>query len=74
MWKSSNNTFSPNGDGINDTWKISGIENYPNANVQIFTRSGEKVFESVGYPVPFNGIYQGKQLAVSTYYYIINLN
>jgi gliding motility-associated-like protein len=68
------NTFSPNGDGINDTWKISGIESYPNANVQIFTRSGEKIFESVGYPIPFNGTYQGKQLAVSTYYYIINLN
>lgn len=68
------NTFSPNGDGINDTWKINGLENYRKANVQIFTRSGEKVFESTGYPVPFNGTYQGKPLAVSTYYYIINLN
>lgn len=68
------NTFSPNGDGINDTWKINGIENYPNAHVQIFTRSGEKVFESTGYAAAFNGTYNGKMLPVGTYYYIINLN
>ena len=68
------NTFTPNGDGINDNWKIKGIENYPNATVQIFTRYGQKIFESKGYPSPFNGTLNGKPLPAGVYYYIINLS
>lgn len=67
------NTFTPNGDGINDTWTIGGIENFPSATVQLYTRSGEKVFETEKYTTPFNGIYKGKLLPIGTYYYIINL-
>lgn len=68
------NAISPNGDGVNDTWKLTGIESYPTANVQIYTRAGQKVFESIGYAMPFNGVYNGTPLAAGTYYYIINLN
>lgn len=68
------NAFSPNGDGINDTWKIPGAENYPNALVQIFNRAGDKVYHSIGYATPFDGFYKGKPLPAGTYYYIINLN
>jgi gliding motility-associated-like protein len=68
------NTFTPNGDGHNDYWKISGIENYPQAVVQIFNRNGQKLFESKGYAQPFNGSYNGKPLPSGTYFYIINLN
>lgn len=68
------NTFTPNGDGINDYWKINNIENYPQALVQIFTRDGQKVFESKGYQVPFDGTYKGQKLPVGVYYYIINLH
>ncbi|MBE9668457.1 gliding motility-associated C-terminal domain-containing protein [Mucilaginibacter boryungensis] len=68
------NTFSPNGDGINDSWNIPGIESYPNANIQLYTRSGQKVYESTGYSTPFDGNFQGKSLPMGTYYYIINLN
>lgn len=67
------NTFTPNGDGINDTWVIRGIENYPGASVQIFNRYGLKVFESQKYQSPFDGTINGKPLPVGTYYYIINL-
>jgi len=68
------NSFTPNGDGRNDYWKISNIESYPAAVVQVFNRNGQKLFESKGYSTPFNGIYNGKALPVGTYYYIINLN
>ncbi|GAA3968711.1 gliding motility-associated C-terminal domain-containing protein [Mucilaginibacter dorajii] len=68
------NTFSPNGDGHNDYWKIDGIESYPQAVVQIFNRNGQKLFESKGYGTPFNGTYKGKPLPTGTYFYIINLN
>ena len=68
------NTFTPNGDGHNDYWKINGIENYPQALVQVFNRNGQKLFESKGYSTPFNGTYNGKALPAAAYYYIINLN
>lgn len=66
------NTFTPNGDGINDTWNIKNIENYPDVTVNVFTRWGQKVFSSIGYPVPWDGSYKGYVLPSGTYYYIID--
>lgn len=67
------NVFSPNGDGINDTWIIKNISDYPNAVVQVFNRYGQKVFESKGYPQPWDGTYKGSPLPLATYYYVIDL-
>ncbi|WP_352432910.1 PKD domain-containing protein [Mucilaginibacter sp. PAMB04274] len=67
------NTFTPNGDGNNDFWKIPNMEAYPKATVEVFNRNGSKVFNSVGYPVPWDGRYNGSDLPAATYYYIINL-
>ncbi|MGY4385143.1 gliding motility-associated-like protein [Pedobacter sp. UYP24] len=68
------NAFSPNGDGINDTWGIKYIDSYPNVSVDIFNRYGNKIFSSTGYKKPFDGIYKNEPLPVGTYYYIINPN
>ena len=68
------NTFTPNGDGVNDTWDIGKINDYPNCVVQVFSRYGQMVFQSTGYGVPWDGTYKGSPLPVGTYYYIINLN
>jgi gliding motility-associated-like protein len=65
------NTFTPNGDGINETWLIRYLDTYPNNRVQIFTRTGQLVFESRGYRVPWDGTVKGKPLPFDTYYYII---
>jgi len=65
------NTFSPNGDGINEKWLIQYLDTYPNNRVQVFTRTGQLVFESRGYRTPWNGTMNGKPLPVDTYYYII---
>jgi len=66
------NTFTPNGDNINDTWNIKYLESYPNATVEVFNRNGNRVFFSNGYKVPFDGNYQNGPLPVGVYYYIIN--
>ncbi len=65
------NTFTPNNDGINDTWKIDFLNTYPNNRVQIFTRAGNLVFQSRGYDSPWDGTLKGKPLPFDTYYYII---
>ena len=66
------NAFSPNGDGINDTWKIRYLESYPGASVQVYDRYGELVFNSINYTKDWDGTYNGKALPIGTYYYIID--
>ncbi len=68
------NTFTPNGDGIHDLWLINDIANYPAAEVQVFTRGGQRIFDSKGYAAPFDGTFNGKNLPEGVYYYIINLH
>lgn len=65
------NTFTPNNDGINDLWLIDYLDTYPGNRVQVFTRTGQLVFESIGYAKPWNGTMSGKPLPFDTYYYII---
>jgi len=67
------NTFTPNGDGINDTWVIKELNNYPNITVKIFSRYGLLLFYSQGYGKAWDGTYKGQSLPVGTYYYIIDL-
>jgi gliding motility-associated-like protein len=67
------NAFSPNGDGIHDTWNIENLKDYPGATVEVFNRYGQKVFQSNGYSVPWDGRYNGAVLPFATYYYVITL-
>ncbi len=66
--------FSPNGDGVNETWTIRNIEKFPDAVVKIYNRWGELLFRSKGYDEPWDGRYDGEPLPVGTYYYVIDLN
>ena len=65
------NTFSPNGDAINDFWEIQYLDEYTSNHVQVFTRAGQLVFENRGLYKAWNGRYKGKPLPMDTYYYII---
>jgi gliding motility-associated-like protein len=65
------NTFTPNNDGINDKWDIQYLKDFPNCRVQVFTRTGQGVFEHVGVYEAWDGKKNGKVLPFDTYYYII---
>src|SRR3546814_11045005 len=62
--------FTPNADGMNDAWEILGITDYPGATVRVFTRWGATVYQSRGYPVPWDGTLNGKQVPTGAYYYL----
>lgn len=66
------NTFTPNGDGINDVWTIENLDEYPGSEIHIYNRYGIKIFSSIGYPDPWDGRYLGEPLPVGTYYYVID--
>ncbi len=61
------NVITPNGDGINDVFKISGLINFPNTQLIIFNRWGKKVFESFNYSNDWNA----SNDAEGVYYYIL---
>ncbi len=67
------NTFTPNGDGVNDTWEIDQINQYPNCTVTVFNKMGNKVFESVGYTQPWQGKFKENDLPFDVYYYVIDV-
>jgi gliding motility-associated-like protein len=67
------NVFTPNGDGINDTWVLPNINLYPDCTVKIFNRGGQQVFNSIGYGTPWDGTFNGRTLPPDVYYYIIDL-
>ncbi len=69
------NAISPNGDGKNDVWRLDFINvYYPDAEIEIFNRWGERIFYSRGYNNVWDGSYNGDPLPVGTYYYVINLH
>lgn len=69
--------FSPNEDSNHDYWEIKNIEFYPEALVEVYNRSGDRVFRKRNYQntlnSAFTGRVDGKRLPSATYYYIINL-
>jgi len=66
------NGFSPNGDNVNETFTIEGIEDFPNNTVQIFNRWGNMVFEQSGYKGQWNGTWNNKDLPDGTYFYLLD--
>ncbi|WP_064966412.1 gliding motility-associated C-terminal domain-containing protein [Tenacibaculum ovolyticum] len=77
------NGFSPNNDQINDTWVITSnlLKNYPENNLLVFNRHGNKVYEASPYNNDWDGIANSNliinrntKLPPGPYYYILKLN
>ncbi len=71
--------FSPNQDGVNDKFVISGLEMYPDNEIKIFNRWGTQVFQAKPYynnwtGLNFAGASMGDELPEGTYYYVLELN
>ena len=67
------NAFSPNGDLINDTWNIGNSELYRKMEITIYNRWGQSVWRSEqGYPEPWDGRSNGRNLPVDSYHYVID--
>jgi gliding motility-associated-like protein len=64
--------FTPNADGINDTWVIPCFDIYDN-ETKVYNRWGELVFSQVNYQGDWDGTSNGKPLPDGTYYYVIDV-
>jgi gliding motility-associated-like protein len=67
------NTFTPNGDGKNDKWKIDALAAYPNANTIIYNRYGQIIFEAQSAYQYWDGKFMGKDVPNGGYAYVIDL-
>ncbi len=68
------NTFTPNGDGMNDTWNLD-FTAYSNANLQVFSKWGTLVYQTDATSIQWDGTdLNGSNLPAGTYYYIIELD
>lgn len=70
------NAFTPNGDDINDTWVINGIESFQSSEVNIYNRWGQQVH--LASPYDNDAGWDGKQtggseLPAGTYFYVISV-
>jgi gliding motility-associated-like protein len=68
------NAFTPYFvDNANDEWEIGKIELYQEVTVAVYDRSGQVVFQSEGYNMPWDGRSNGEPLPGGAYFYVINL-
>lgn len=63
------NVFTPNGDGMNDTFTIVGLNVYPENEILIFNRWGNSVFQEKNY----HNEWTGPGLSEGTYFYILRV-
>lgn len=69
--------MTPNNDGNNDTWILSGLENFPDNEVLVVDRWGSEIYKGSGYDnqrVVWDGTNQdGKIVPTGTYFYYISV-
>ena len=65
--------ISDNGDGINDRLTVLKIENYPNALLSIFTRSGVLIYSKKKYQNTWPSDHNKQPLPEGSYFYQIDL-
>ncbi len=67
------NAFTPNGDGLNDYFRITGLENMENVIMQIYDRWGIMVFETRNPGNGWDGSCMKKYCQPDTYVWIITI-
>lgn len=63
------NVVTPNGDGINDFFRINGLENFPGSTLTSYNRWGNKIYSSDDYKNDWS-----PKVSDGTYFYIVNVS
>jgi gliding motility-associated-like protein len=68
--------FTPNADGINDTWNIIGINAffYPNSKIYIFDRYGKLLADVDPEGTGWDGDAEGRHLPATDYWFVVQLD
>jgi gliding motility-associated-like protein len=63
--------FSPNGDGINETFMIEGLEQFENNTLSIYDRRGITIYETTNYQNNWRGKWRFNDVPDGTYFYVL---
>ncbi|MDO6391796.1 Ig-like domain-containing protein [Pontibacter sp. BT731] len=67
------NAFSPDGDGVNDTWTVPELKFYDEISIQVFDRAGGRLFHTTNPEQGWDGRSQDGQVKDGSYFYIIEV-
>ncbi len=67
------NVVTPNGDGYNDFWLITGIEDFPETEVHVFNIYGQEIYKNLDYQNDWDATFRGNKLPNGTYHYIVKI-
>ncbi|MCX6270914.1 MAG: gliding motility-associated C-terminal domain-containing protein, partial [Bacteroidetes bacterium] len=67
------NTFTPNGDAINDVFKPDGVIEPIEYLMVIYNRWGEEVFSTIHYEIPWDGRVQGQEVDAPADVYVYHI-
>jgi gliding motility-associated-like protein len=65
--------FTPNDDGINDTWVVKGLTKFPNAKIRVYDRYGKLLALFSPGDDGWDGKYLNRPMPSDTYWYMIEL-
>uniref|UniRef100_UPI00404ACBB5 T9SS type B sorting domain-containing protein n=1 Tax=Flavobacterium sp. TaxID=239 RepID=UPI00404ACBB5 len=65
------NYFTPNNDGINDFWYISGMNIFENWKISIFDRFGKLITQLNPSNIAWNGTFNSNELPSTDYWFLI---
>jgi len=67
------NTFTPNGDGSNDTWGVPALRFFEEVRIQIYDRGGVLVFSTENPDERWDGKSKGKEVPIGAYFWAISV-
>ncbi len=67
------NTFTPNGDGSNDTWGVPALRFFEQVRIQIYDRGGVLVFSTENPDERWDGKWKGKEVPIGAYFWVISI-
>jgi gliding motility-associated-like protein len=67
------NAFSPDGNGINDTWIIPALNAFPNFELSIYNRGGQLIYQCQNILRPWDGTFKGEPQPPGAYVYVIDV-
>ncbi|MGV3458905.1 MAG: T9SS type B sorting domain-containing protein [Flavobacterium sp.] len=68
--------FTPNGDGVNDTWNIIGVNAlfYAKSNIYVYDRFGKLLADVDPRGPGWDGMFNGHRLPATDYWYVVQLD
>jgi len=65
--------FTPNNDGLNDTWNIPALNAFPGFILSVYNRYGQIVYQNKDVNIPWDGKFKGQLQASGVFVYYLDL-